>query len=93
MRRLRAIVKPDTQQPIYLGPSLKRSLSERSKRKSSAASRSHSDLTARSSISLFTQNWPATLRWQTEGIVMMTAERFDKAADFLDQALAASSVA
>jgi DNA-binding transcriptional MerR regulator len=37
------------------------------------------------------QNWPATLRWQTEGIVMMTAERFDKAADFLDQALAACS--
>jgi DNA-binding transcriptional MerR regulator len=36
------------------------------------------------------RNWPATLRWQTEAIVMMTAERFDKAADFLDQALAAA---
>lgn len=39
------------------------------------------------------RNWPATLRWQTEGIVMMTAERFDKAADFLDQALAACDAA
>jgi hypothetical protein len=35
------------------------------------------------------QNWPATLRWHTEGIVMMTGERFDKAADFIDKALAA----
>jgi DNA-binding transcriptional MerR regulator len=35
------------------------------------------------------QNWPSTLRWHTEGIFMMTGERFDKAADFIDKALAA----
>lgn len=36
------------------------------------------------------QNWPTTLRWQTEGTSMMTGERFDKAADFIDKALSAS---
>jgi TipAS antibiotic-recognition domain len=35
------------------------------------------------------RNWPATLRWQTEGTYMMSGERFDKAADFIDKALAA----
>jgi len=38
------------------------------------------------------RHWPAILRWQTEALVMMTAERFDKAADFLDRALAACGV-
>jgi DNA-binding transcriptional MerR regulator len=35
------------------------------------------------------QNWSATLRWQAEASYMTTAERFDKAADFIDKALAA----
>jgi DNA-binding transcriptional MerR regulator len=35
------------------------------------------------------QNWSATLRWCTEAIFMMTGERFDKAADFIDRAVAA----
>lgn len=35
------------------------------------------------------QNWSATLLWQTEASYMATAERFDKAADFIDKALAA----
>jgi DNA-binding transcriptional MerR regulator len=34
-------------------------------------------------------SWSATLRWRTEAIYMMTGERFDKAADFIDKALAA----
>lgn len=35
------------------------------------------------------QNWPATVRWYMEGIFMMTGERFDKAADFIDRTIAA----
>jgi len=35
------------------------------------------------------RNWPATMRWQEEGLCMMTSERFDKAADFIDKAVAA----
>lgn len=34
-------------------------------------------------------NWTATLRWREEGLCMMSTERFDKAADFLDRAVAA----
>ncbi|HEV3333149.1 MAG TPA: MerR family transcriptional regulator [Bryobacteraceae bacterium] len=34
------------------------------------------------------RNWSATVRWREEGISMMTTERFEKAADFLDQAVA-----
>jgi DNA-binding transcriptional MerR regulator len=36
------------------------------------------------------RNWPATLRWQMEGVYGMTAERFDRAADFLERALGAA---
>jgi hypothetical protein len=36
------------------------------------------------------QNWSAILRWNMEGMVMMNTERFDRAADFLDQACRAS---
>jgi hypothetical protein len=32
------------------------------------------------------RNWTATLRWNMEGMVMMNTERFDRVADFLDQA-------
>jgi MerR family transcriptional regulator, thiopeptide resistance regulator len=35
------------------------------------------------------QHWPATLRWQTEGLHMMSAERFEQAGDFIDAAVAA----
>ena len=33
------------------------------------------------------RNWPATLRWLEEGLCMMTSERFERAADFLDETL------
>jgi hypothetical protein len=36
------------------------------------------------------RNWTATLRWNMEGIVMMNTERFDRAADFLDEACRAA---
>ena len=36
------------------------------------------------------RNWTATPRWSTEGMVMMNRERFDRAADFLDQAYRAA---
>jgi len=35
------------------------------------------------------RHWPATLRWQTEGLHMLSAERFERAAAFIDAALAA----
>jgi DNA-binding transcriptional MerR regulator len=35
-------------------------------------------------------NWAATLRWNMEGMVMMNTERFDRVADFLDQACRAA---
>jgi hypothetical protein len=35
------------------------------------------------------RNWSATLRWQTEGLHVMSFEGFTRAADFLDRALAA----
>jgi len=34
------------------------------------------------------RNWPATLRWLEEGLCMMTYERFEKAADFIDKTVA-----
>ena len=34
-------------------------------------------------------HWPATLRWQMVGLSMMSDERFDTAADFIDAAVAA----
>jgi hypothetical protein len=34
------------------------------------------------------RNWSATVRWREEGISMMTTERFEKAADFIDKAVA-----
>jgi len=36
------------------------------------------------------RNWTATLRWNMEGMVMMNQERFDRAADFLDEACRAA---
>jgi hypothetical protein len=36
------------------------------------------------------RNWTATLRWNMEGMVMMSSERFDSAADFLDEACRAA---
>jgi DNA-binding transcriptional MerR regulator len=36
------------------------------------------------------QNWPATLRWLEEGLCMMSYERFEKAADFIDKAVASA---
>lgn len=35
-------------------------------------------------------NWPSTLRWQMEALYGMVGERFDRAADFLHQAVAAA---
>jgi MerR family transcriptional regulator, thiopeptide resistance regulator len=35
------------------------------------------------------QHWPATLRWQVEGLHLMSAEQFEQAADFIDAAVAA----
>jgi len=32
------------------------------------------------------QNWPPSMRWQVEALHMMSFERFEKAADFLDKA-------
>jgi MerR family transcriptional regulator, thiopeptide resistance regulator len=37
------------------------------------------------------QRWSATLRWQMVGLTMMSDERFDKAADFIDAAVAADA--
>ena len=37
------------------------------------------------------QRWSATLRWQMVGLSMMSDERFDKAADFIDAAVAAEA--
>jgi uncharacterized damage-inducible protein DinB len=34
------------------------------------------------------RNWPNSKRWQVEGLHMMSFDRFEKAADFLDQAAA-----
>ena len=34
--------------------------------------------------------WPASLRWQAEGLHMMSFERFERAADFLDRAVEAA---
>jgi DNA-binding transcriptional MerR regulator/uncharacterized damage-inducible protein DinB len=36
-------------------------------------------------------HWPASMRWQVEGLHMMSFERFEKAADFLDRAVAAGT--
>jgi len=33
------------------------------------------------------QHWPATLRWQIEGLHLMSAEQFEQAADFIDAAV------
>ena len=33
-------------------------------------------------------NWSATIRWMEEGLSMMNTERFDRAADFIDKAVA-----
>ena len=35
------------------------------------------------------QHWPASVRWQVEALHLMSFERFEKAADFLDRAVAA----
>jgi hypothetical protein len=37
------------------------------------------------------QHWPATLRWQVEGLHMMSSEQFEHAADFIDAAVAAGA--
>lgn len=37
------------------------------------------------------RHWPASVRWQVEGLHMMSFERFEKAADFLDRAVAAGT--
>jgi hypothetical protein len=37
------------------------------------------------------QHWPATLRWQIEGLHPMSAEQFEQAADFIDAAVAAGA--
>ena len=34
------------------------------------------------------QHWAATLRWQVEGLNLMSAEQFEQAADFIDAAVA-----
>jgi DNA-binding transcriptional MerR regulator len=34
------------------------------------------------------RNWSAGMRWQEEGLCMMPTERFEKAADFIDRAVA-----
>jgi DNA-binding transcriptional MerR regulator len=39
------------------------------------------------------RNWPATVRWQEEGLCMMTTERFEKAAEFIDRAIAFAGAA
>ncbi|HEY6340570.1 MAG TPA: DinB family protein [Bryobacteraceae bacterium] len=36
------------------------------------------------------REWPASLRWQVEGLHLMSFERFEKAADFLDRAVEAA---
>lgn len=36
------------------------------------------------------REWPASYRWRVEALHMMSFERFEKAADFLDKAVAAS---
>jgi hypothetical protein len=36
-------------------------------------------------------HWPATLRWQVEGLHMMSSEQFEQAADFIDAAVAAGA--
>jgi hypothetical protein len=33
------------------------------------------------------RHWPATLRWQVEGLYMMPFDRLDRAADFIDEAV------
>jgi DNA-binding transcriptional MerR regulator/uncharacterized damage-inducible protein DinB len=37
--------------------------------------------------------WPPSMRWQVEGLHMMSFERFEKAADFLDRAVAEAKAA
>jgi hypothetical protein len=37
------------------------------------------------------RHWSATLRWGMVGLSMMSEERFDKAADFIDAAVAADA--
>jgi uncharacterized damage-inducible protein DinB len=36
------------------------------------------------------RDWPGSIRWQVEALHMMSFERFEKAADFLDRAVAAT---
>jgi hypothetical protein len=36
-------------------------------------------------------HWPATLQWQMEGLHMLSHERFEQAATFLDAAIAAEA--
>ena len=38
------------------------------------------------------RHWPPSVRWQTEALHMMSFERFERAADFLDRAVAFSSL-
>lgn len=38
------------------------------------------------------RHWPASVRWQVEGLHMMSFERFEKAADFLERAVAAGTL-
>ena len=37
------------------------------------------------------QHWSATLRWQTEGLHFLSSERFERAAAFIDAAVAHQS--
>ena len=37
------------------------------------------------------RHWPATLRWQMEGLHGMSSEQFERAADFIDAAVAAGA--
>jgi hypothetical protein len=37
------------------------------------------------------QHWPATLRWQVEGLHLKSAAQFEQAADFIDAAVAADA--
>jgi hypothetical protein len=36
------------------------------------------------------QNWTATVRWLEEGFSMVTGDRFDKAPEFIDKAMAST---
>ena len=38
-------------------------------------------------------NWTASVRWREEGLAMVSGERFDRSADFLDRAVATHTIA